>query len=132
MGGGGTTTFAEGGELYVEGPGPVVNSTFFENVAAGPTSSLASGGGIEMGPVGTLTLASDTLDGNDAADFGGNIDVQGGGQAVANATGTIFANGFAPNGDENCGGVVTDLAPFHNLEFFCGSATSQCGLSATN
>jgi hypothetical protein len=133
MGGGGTPALAYGGGIEIETSGRIVNSTVFQNFAAGPTASQAFGGGVDVDTNGTLTLANDTLDGNDAANYGGNLNVGNPG-GRASATGTIFANGFATAGGlENCSGhVVTDLAPFRNLEFLSGSSTSQCGLSAAN
>lgn len=99
----------------------IVNTTIFDNNAG-------FGGGL-FG-VGTVSLASDTFDANEARVEGGNIGTSTAG--TIDLSDTIIANGVATSaGTGNCvevgvSGAFLDRG--HNLE--TDSPTSQCGLGA--
>jgi len=100
----------------------IANTTIFDN-------NTGSGGGL-FGK-GTVSLASDTFDANEARDEDGNIGMNP--EGTIDLSDTIIANGVATSaGTGNChetgggSGVFVDRG--HNLE--TDSPTSQCGLGA--
>lgn len=99
----------------------IVNSTVFGNLVSAPVAGGADGGGVDAeGAATAVTLASDTLDGNQASasvpadTFGGSVN-SGTGAAVT-LEDTILAGAGAP-GANNCqqdGGTFVDGG--HNFE----------------
>jgi hypothetical protein len=108
----------------------IVNTTVFRNLVSAPVAGGADGAGIDAeGAATTVTLASDTFEGNQAsasvpADaFGGSLNSGTG--ADVTLEDTILA-GEGAAGTHNCqtdGGTITDAG--HNLE---DDASATCGL----